>query len=231
MVASNIAKKVRLPKVQEFIGHYYNREELINLLECVRGKQIEFAVLMATYYGLRRSEIVGLKWSAIDFDYKTIFINHTVTEYSCEGKLVRESKDSAKTKKSIRTLPLIPEIEVHLLRMKEVQKHNKCLLDCDYCLDYEDYIYVNDFGHLIKPSYITHNFPKILNEFGLRKIRFQDLRHSCATLLRHQGARMEDIQKWLGHSSIVTTEKIYSHFEDWEHLRTAKLIGYALKHI
>lgn len=231
LVALNIAEKVRLPKVHDFIGQYYNREELIKLFECVKGEQIEFAVIMATYYGLRRSEIVGLKWSAIDFDNKTIFINHTVTEYSCEGKLVRESKDSAKTKKSIRTLPLIPEIEAHLMRMKEVQEHNKWLLDCDYCLYYEDYIYVNYFGHLVKPSYITHNFPKILKEFGLRKIRFQDLRHSCATLLRYQGARMEDVQKWLGHSSILTTEKIYSHFEDWEHLKTAKLIGDALKHI
>lgn len=82
---------------------------------------------------------------------------------------------------------------------------------------------------LVKPSYITQNFPKILKGNGLRLIRFQDLRHSCATLLRHQGARMEDVQRWLGHSNIVTTEKIYSHFENWEHLKTAKIIEEALR--
>lgn len=229
LVASNIANKVRLPKVQEFIGHYYNREELINLLECVRGKQIEFAVLMASYYGLRRSEIVGLKWSAIDFEYKTILIKHTVTEYSSNGELIREGKDRAKTKKSIRTLPLMFEIENYLLQLKEVQNHNKLLLGCNYCTDYEDYIYVNQFGVLVKPSYITQNFPKLLKYYGLRLIRFQDLRHSCATLLRHQGARMEDVQKWLGHSSIITTEKVYSHFENWEHLKSAKMIEEALR--
>ncbi len=229
LVAFNIAEKVRLPKVKEFIGQYYNKEELIKLFEYVRGKRIEFAVLMATYYGLRRSEIVGLKWTAIDFAYKTISIRHTVTEYSTNGKLIREGKDRAKTKKSIRTLPLIPVIEIYLLNLKEVQEQNKFDYGNKYCTDYADYIYVNQFGELIKPGYITQNFHRILKDSALRIIRFQDLRHSCATLLRHQGARMEDVQKWLGHSSINTTEKIYSHFENWEHLKTAKLVEEALK--
>ena len=64
---------------------------------------------------------------------------------------------------------------------------------------------------------------------GLRKIRFHDLRHSCATLLRHNGARMEDIQRWLGHSTIGMTEKIYAHFEEEEHLVSAERIAKALQ--
>ena len=228
LIASNIAKKVRLPKVQEFIGQYYNREELLNLFKCVKGKPVEFAVLMASYYGLRRSEIVGMKWSAIDFIYKTISIRHTVIEYSIDGKIVRKGKDSAKSRKSIRTLPLLPEIERYLLSLKNMQAQNKLFLGIKYCTDYEEYIYVDQIGKLIKPGFITQNFHKTLNDFGMRIIRFQDLRHSCATVLRHQGSRMEDVQKWLGHSSIAITEKIYSHFENWEHLKTAKLIEEAL---
>ncbi|MCM1438717.1 MAG: site-specific integrase [Roseburia sp.] len=229
LVAFNIAEKVRLPKVQEFIGQYYNREELIKLFESVRGKRIEFAVLMGAYYGLRRSEIVGLKWTAIDFTYKTISIRHTVTEYSIDGKIVREGKDGAKSRNSIRTLPLLSEIERYLLSLKETQAQNKLFFGINYCADYEEYIYVDQIGKLIKPGFITQNFHKTLRDFGMRIIRFQDLRHSCATLLRHQGARMEDVQKWLGHSSIAITEKIYSHFENWEHIKTAKLVEEALK--
>ena len=55
-------------------------------------------------------------------------------------------------------------------------------------------------------------------------IRFHDLRHSCATLLRHGGVKMEDIQKWLGHSQLATTEKIYAHFQEEQHLVTAGVI-------
>ena len=85
------------------IANYYNRDELLELFKVAKGKKIEFAVLMASYYGLRRSEIMGLKWSCVDFKEKKITIKHTVTEFSLDGKLVRVAKDRAKTKKSIRS--------------------------------------------------------------------------------------------------------------------------------
>ena len=70
---------------------------------------MEFPVLIAAFYGLRRSEIMGLRWSSIDFDSNTLTIDHTVVQYRSEGKQVIEAKDRAKNKASCRTMPLLPQ--------------------------------------------------------------------------------------------------------------------------
>lgn len=229
LVISNVADKVKIPKVPIYVGTYYNQDELLNLFNCVKGKPIEFAVLMASYYGLRRSEIVGLKWSNIDFQYKTIIIKHTVINCAIDGKSQLIAKDRAKSQSSIRTLPLLPNIEEYLIKLKEMKKRNKETFGNSYNQSYDDYVYVNQIGELMKPGYITQNFPIILRNNNLRRIRFHDLRHSLAALLRHNGARMEDIQKWLGHSTIEITEKIYSHFENIEYQKLATIIQDALR--
>ena len=229
LVASNEADKVRLPKIEPYIGDYYNSEELKELFRIVRGTKIEFPVIMAAYYGLRRSEIVGLKWSAVDFNYKTIQIRHTVTNSVTDGKYILIKKNRTKTKKSLRTLPLFANVEQMLLQMKEEQERYKELFGNSYDYADSEYIYVHENGKLIDPGYITQHFGIVLRNNGLRKIRFHDLRHSCATLLRHNGARMEDIQRWLGHSTIGTTEKICAHFEEEEHLVSAERIAKALQ--
>lgn len=229
LVATNEADKVRLPKIEPYIGDYYNSEELKELFRIVHGTKIEFPVIMAAYYGLRRSEIVGLKWSAVDFNYKIIQIRHTVTNSVTDGKYILIKKNRTKTQKSLRTLPLFANVEQMLLQMKEEQEHYKELFGNSYDYADSEYIYVHENGKLIDPGYITQHFGIVLRNNGLRKIRFHDLRHSCATLLRHNGARMEDIQRWLGHSTIGTTEKIYAHFEEEEHLISAGRIVKALQ--
>ena len=98
-----------------------------------------------------------------------------------------------------------------------------------YNYDYDEYIYKDDNGKLIRPCYITQHFTdSIIKKYGLKKIRFHDLRHSCATLLRSQEVPMEDIQKWLGHSQITPTEHLYAHFEYKSHIRSASKISGAL---
>ena len=87
------------------------------------------------------------------------------------------------------------------------------------------YIYVHEDGEYYNPNYITCEFIKHLKRKSFRHIRFHDLRHSCATLMRHEGIKMEDIQKWLGHSQLATTEKIYAHFEEEQHITSAEIIS------
>ena len=134
-------------------------------------------------------------------------------EVNVDGKIKLIPKDSAKTKSSCRTLPMVEPFEQLLLRMKEEQEYNRKLCGNSYCTDYLDYVYVNQIGELIAPGYITRYFPEFLKKHGLRKIRFHDLRHSCASLLYSNGVNLRDIQEWLGHSDISTTSNIYTHLD------------------
>ncbi len=209
----NPADRVERPKKEKFAGNIYNEKELEQLFEVVKDDPIELGVILAAFYGLRRSEVVGLRWDAIDFEQKTITIRHTVTQVSLNGKSSVISKDRTKTKSSYRTLPLVKPFEDLLYRLKAQQAENRKLCGNAYCKKYVDYIYVNEMGERVKPNYITQHFPLILKKNNLKKIRFHDLRHSCASLLYANGVSLREIQEWLGHSDISTTSNIYTHLD------------------
>ncbi|OME13243.1 tyrosine-type recombinase/integrase [Paenibacillus odorifer] len=213
LINTNPADKIERPKKNDFVGSFYNKQETNILFKKVKGELIELAVILAAFYGLRRSEVVGLKWTAINFENKTISIRHTVTPVYFEGQEHIIEKDRGKNKPSRRTLPLVPAFEELLLRIRELQALNEAICGKSYCTDYEEYIYLDKLGQRIKPGYITQNFTRTLKKNGLRHIRYHDLRHSCASLLLANGVSMKEIQEWLGHSNYSTTANIYSHLE------------------
>lgn len=213
MIASNPADKVERPKKEKFQEGFYSNDELDRLFEAAAGTRLELAIMFGAFYGLRRSEIVGLKWEAIDFAQNTFTIKHTVTSCNLDGKSVVIAKDTTKNKTSRRTLPLVPAFREKLLKLKEEQEYNRQLCGRSYNKDYLEYIYVNEIGERIKPGYITTQFPIFLERNGFRRIRFHDLRHSCASLLLANSVPMKMIQEWLGHSDFSTTANFYSHLE------------------
>ena len=213
LIEFNPADRVQRPKKAAFVGGVYNEAELDELFRAVRGDAIELAVILGAFYGLRRSEIVGLRWEAVDFERKTFTICHTATEVIVDGKTVIVDKDRPKTKSSCRTLPMVAPFEALLRRMKAEQEENRRVCGSAYCTDYLDYVYVDALGSRITPNRISDRFPAVLKKNGLRKIRFHDLRHSCATLLYANGVSLKEIQEWLGHSNISTTSNIYTHLD------------------
>lgn len=124
-----------------------------------KGDPIELGVILAAFYGLRRSEAVGLRWEAIDFAQKTITIRHTVAQVTIGGKSTVISKDRTKTKSSYRTLPLGKPFEDLLHRLESQQAENRTLCRNACCKKYADDIYANELGERIKPNYITQHFP------------------------------------------------------------------------
>ena len=138
------------------------------------------------------------------------------------------AEDKTKSKKSYRSLPLIPQVENLLKRMYAQQSINQQLCGNSYDKEYLDYIYVNEIGNLMRPNYITTEFHKLLKKTDLKMIRFHDLRHSCATLLLSQGIGMKDIQEWLGHEDITTTSNTYSHYEYKQKIKAADAISNVL---
>ncbi len=213
LISENVADKVDRPKVGKYLPSYYTKEEMEKLFEASEDDPIFAVIQLATYYGLRRSEALGIRWSAVDFEQGTISINHKVTEGKANGKYRIFTEDKLKTKSSFRTLPMIPAIRNLLLETKQKQAEYRTLFKSAYCEDYADYVCVDQMGKLFRPNYITDHFKLILKQNGLRLIRFHDLRHSCASLLLAQGVPMKQIQDWLGHSTFATTADIYAHLD------------------
>ena len=221
IIPSNPADKVELPKIQKYNPSFYTSDEVKGLLGEVVGTKLEIPVMIDCFYGFRRSEVIGLKWSAIDFEKKTITINHTITQSN--GKLI--IRDKTKNNSSRRSLPLEPIVETFLLELKEKQEENKKLCGNSYNKDWLEYICVDDCGNLIRPDYVTETFLKLLKKRKLKQIRFHDLRHTCASILLKNGANMKEIQAWLGHSTYNTTADIYAHLDTSSVCNTGKVIS------
>lgn len=213
LLDSNPADKVERPKKNPFMGSFYDSDEVEKLFEATKGTLLEIPVFLGAFYGLRRSEVLGLKWNAIDFQSNTITIKHTVTSCNLDGKHIQVAQDTTKTKSSLRVLPLVPAFREKLLELRDYQKECKRLCGKCYNKQYQEYICVDEMGKLISPHYLTSAFPKLLEKNGLRRIRFHDLRHSCASLLLANGVPMKQIQEWLGHSDFSTTANVYAHLD------------------
>lgn len=226
LISSNPADRLTKPKVDTFQSSVYNKSELSSLFQVFKGDPLEVAVYFASFYGLRRSEIIGLKWDSIDFERKTITIRHVVTQATVDGKYKLVKKNRTKTKASTRSLPLVPQFQLMLLCLWKKQEGNRIACKESYCNEFNDYIFVDSIGHLIKPGYVSQHFRYVCDKHGLKHIRFHDLRHSCATLLYENGVDMKAIQEWLGHSNISTTLNIYTHLDYKNKVHSANaLIG------
>lgn len=212
-IQSNPAVNVERPRKEKFIGSFYDKKEINTLFDIIQGHPLEVAIKLAAFYGLRREEIIGLKWTAIDFENNTLTIQHTVTECNLDGKHIEVASDTAKTDSSLRTMPLVTNFREMLLAKKEKQEHYRKLCGRSYCKEYLNYIFVNEMGERWKPRYLSDGFKRILEQNGLRRIRFHDLRHTCASLLLANNVPMKKIQEWLGHSDFSTTANIYAHLD------------------
>ena len=208
LILSNPADNVRFGKMKRFEGNFLTIEQGNILLEAAKGKSIEPCIILAMMYGLRRSEIAGLKWSAIDFGSNIISINHVRTRYSTEI-----AKDETKNKTSNRILPLNNTVKNYLRQLQKRQIEEKLLLGSVY--ENTEYVCRWANGRAMKCEYFSKAFKRLLTESGLPDIRLHDLRHTCASYMLKKGCTMKEVSDWLGHSDIGTTMNIYAHV-DWD---------------
>ncbi len=228
IIPTNPCDQANRPKGKKYIADYYNADKLKQLINSLDGDPMRMVIILTVYYGLRRSEVLGLKWSAIDFDEKRIHIRHKIIEDKTSGKTVIKGLDVMKSKSSFRSLPLVPFVEQELIKEKAKQEEMKRVFKKSYNSEYLDYVCVNPIGDIIKPQYVTEHFKVILRKNGMEKIRFHDLRHSCATLMLANNEEMKKIQAWLGHSTISITADTYAHLDMASKVTSAGIISDSL---
>lgn len=229
IIPTNPCDQANRPKSEKYIADYYNADKLKQLLNSLEGDPMRIVVILTIYYGLRRSEVLGLKWSAIDFKEKRIHICHKIIEDKTSGKTVIRGLDVMKSKSSFRSLPLIPFVEEELIKEKEKQEEMQRVLRKTYNRSYLEYVCVNPLGNIIKPQYVTEHFKVLLRKHGMDQIRFHDLRHSCATLMLSNHEEMKKIQAWLGHSTITITADTYTHLDMSGKVTSAEKIATSLE--
>ena len=209
------------PKKEQSAADCYSPEECRKLLDVLCGDPLKIPITLAILYGLRRSEVLGLQWKAIDFQRNTITISHSVTSATIDGKRQIIAKDKLKRKSSFRTLPLMPQVAA-ILQNAAIRRYGT------QPPPNEDYICVNETGQLFTPDYLSEHFKTILAKNNLRRIRFHDLRHSCANLLISARVPLIEVQQWLGHSSLSTTADLYAHLEYAAKEQNARVISQML---
>lgn len=201
LIDRNPALNVKPPKNIISADRYVflNQNECNNLLKSIKGHYLYELIAVTLYYGLRRSEVLGLKWSAVDFQNDEIKICHTVVK---NISIIR--KDNTKTASSLRTYELLPELRELLLDIEQKQKQFGYY-------ELNGYIFKDNNGKPYRPDSLTRGFQRAIYKAGFEKMRFHDLRHSTASILYDKGWSVKDIQSWLGHKDVETTLNIYTH--------------------
>lgn len=226
VIPVNPADNVSVPRVKE------NKVEKITFMDLEQAQwflsfvksEPQFKILFyigkfGFYYGLRRSELLGLKWNAINFNTNEIEIRHTVVR----RKHQTEHRDTVKTTASHRFLPLLEDIKACLMELREIQKQLGTYAD-------NGYIFLWDEGKEYDPDYITKLFKKAVKACPddiPRDITLHGLRHSCCAILFEKGWDIAEVQQWVGHSDIQTTANIYNHVsKKWKNKHGKKIDGF-----
>lgn len=206
LIKRNPAVGLTVPKIKRKEMKVWTLEEVNKFLTDAKAVKrltrcfIGFAIGVAT--GIRQGEVLGLRWRDIDYKNRIIYINQTLTQ---DGTL----KSGAKTASGVRAIH-IPESLIFLLKghFKFIEKEKKNLK-----LSYQD----NDLvvckrnGEPMYPRNFRKEFYNLIEKLDLPKIRFQDLRHTHATILIQQNINVKLISERLGHSSVIVTLDTYSH--------------------
>ena len=207
LIQSNPCQFVVLPQCERYESQFYTETQLKALFSALKDDPILPMVRITAWYGLRRSELLGLQWDSLDLEAGTMTIRHTVSKVT---EVV--AKDKTKNASSRRTFPLTPEAVEIFTKAKEQEERNRAMFGREY--QENPYVFKWPDGHPYSPDYISHHFAKVLKRHGLPHIRFHELRHSCASMLINMGFTLKDVQEWLGHSDIKMTANVYSHLDN-----------------
>lgn len=204
MLTKNAATLADSPRVTRRPLQVLSPAEAQRLLEAARDDRFEALYAVALSLGLRQGEALGLRWQDIDLSQKRLTVVHALQRI--DGKLRLVEPKIARSRRSIK----LPEVIVDLLgQHRRRQLKDRLLAGARW--HESDLVFTTSIGTPLDGSMVTHRFPELLASAGLPRIRFHDLRHSCASLLLAQGVSPRVVMETLGHSQISLTMNTYTH--------------------
>jgi integrase len=206
LVPRNIAKLVTLPRAERYEAQTLTVEQARILLETAQGSSMEALLLLAVTAGMRRGELLALRWNDVDFAKKVIYVRRTVGRVAGHGYVETEPK----TRSSRRKIVLPNEVFEVLMAHRERQGQMRIKAGVKW--QEQGLVFCNRYGEFMVDWWYTSSvFHKLLAKAGLPELRFHDLRHSMATILLAAGVHPKVVQERLGHSTIAMTMDTYSH--------------------
>jgi len=205
MIPRNVCDLVSPPRLATREAQPLTTDQAHKLLEVVRGHQLEAALTLALVTGIRRGELLGLRWQDIDFEKKSLQIRRTLSYLTGHGFKESEPKTAASRRKII-----LPKFVLDVLKRYRAQQ-KEIRLKVGPAWQDHDLVFCNGHGGFLRPDRLVEMFHTLLKDAGLPHMRFHDLRHSAATLLLSMGVAAKVVQEILGHSRIGVTLDTYSH--------------------
>ncbi len=205
LIARNVASLASAPHAERYEGPTLTIEQARKLIELAGRNRMETVLTLAVLTGMRRGEICALRWIDIDFDKKVLYVRRTVNRLAGFGLVVNDPKSRSSRRKIV-----LAELAIQVLQQHRKRQEQERLRAGDTWTD-QGLVITDMQGGFIEPDYVRQRFQKLLNDLGLPRMRFHDLRHSAATILLAMGVDLKVIQQLLGHSTIAITADIYAH--------------------
>lgn len=205
LVGRNVASLVDPPRIRHKDVRVLSPEETKQLLEAARGEAIGGLVVVAVSTGVRLGEALGLQWHDIDLERRQLSINKSLQRGSGHGQVLLETK----TRRSRRTL-VLPVKTTEALRAVRVQQDQQRRA-AGSAWHASDFVFTSSTGQPLDQRNVLRMFRRVLRTAQLPRMRFHDLRHSCASLLLAQHIPARVVMETLGHSRISVTMDTYTH--------------------
>jgi integrase len=204
-LSENVASRLKAPKVERRVGTSITPEKVRTLIEAARGTRLEVPVLLAALTGMRRGELLALKWATVNLDKGSLYVAEALAHTRGHGVAFK----SPKSQTSRRVLPLAAQCVALLRAHKETQDEAKAKASEAYT-DL-DLVFPNPDGAPWPPDSFSVQFGKVARTAGCQGFRLHDLRHAFATLTLADGVSIRQVSDWLGHSSKALTLSTYAH--------------------